>query len=212
MLLVNANELYVGLSDTIENFRSTYAEIPLQRKVQLNELSHELNKLQEVKLNFICTHNSRRSHLAQVWAATAVAYFGLTDLTTFSGGTEATALNPRAVAALEGTGFQILRPSGDNPLYEVSYGADSKPMICFSKKHDHPINPKSDFVAVMTCSDADENCPFIAGASLRFPLTYLDPKEADDTPEEATRYAERSQQIGREMCYLVEALANLRNA
>ena len=44
-----------------------------------------------VRLIFICTHNSRRSHMAQLWAQTAAAYHGVAAIETFSGGTEATA-------------------------------------------------------------------------------------------------------------------------
>ncbi len=58
----------------------------------------------------------------------------------------------------------------------------------------------------MTCSDADENCPFIPGAEFRLPLTYEDPKEADDTPYEESRYDERVRQIGVEMMYVFQQL------
>ena len=53
----------------------------------------------------ICTHNSRRSHLGQLWLAIGADFFELPQLETFSGGTEATAFNPRAVAALHRVGF-----------------------------------------------------------------------------------------------------------
>ena len=105
------------------------------------------------------------------------------------------------MAALERAGFPIKNPGGENPRYEVDYALDTAPLICFSKTYDDPINPKAQFAAIMTCSDADENCPFIPGAELRLPLTYEDPKIADDTPQEAACYEERLRQIGREILY-----------
>lgn len=188
-----------------EELLAEAALIPKARKELLNQLTNYLVQKNEAKqpiaLNFICTHNSRRSHLGQIWAATAAAYFGMTDVTTYSGGTESTAFNPRAVAALERAGFQIENPGGENPHYRVHYALDTPPLVCFSKTFDDPSNPQSHFAAIMTCSDADENCPFIPGVDLRLPLTYKDPKIADDTPEEAIRYEERLRQIGREILY-----------
>lgn len=212
MLLIPALDLYPELSAVIEKFRTTYRQLPVQRIAHLEKMAKELAGRDQLNLNFICTHNSRRSHLAQIWAATAAAYFGLSGIATFSGGTEATAFNPRAVAALERIGFKVQRPGGENPAYAVQFSDQAAPLICFSKKFDHPVNPVNDSVAIMVCSDAETNCPFIPGALLRLPLTYRDPKEADDTPAEASRYDERTYQIGQELCYLFEALKNQRNA
>lgn len=183
-----------------------------ERKQRLRQLSDYLGARQgrPVRLNFICTHNSRRSHIAQVWAATAAAYFGLEGVEAYSGGTEATAFNPRAVAALERAGFRIENPGGDNPRYRVHYAADRPPLVCFSKTFDDPHNPSQNFAAIMTCSDADENCPFIPGVDLRLPLAYEDPKAADGTPEEAARYDERVRQIGREIGYAFQCAAAAR--
>lgn len=188
-----------------EELLAETALISEPRKELLNRLtSYLVQKLaanEPVSLNFICTHNSRRSHLGQIWAATAAAYFGLPNIATYSGGTESTAFNPRAVAALKQVGFQIENPGGDNPHYQVHYTSVAPPLVCFSKTFDDPVNPEKQFAAIMTCSDADENCPFIPGVELRLPLTYEDPKIADDTPEEAARYEERLRQIGREILY-----------
>ena len=188
-----------------EELLAEAALIPVARQALLNQLTsylvQKLGNSEPVALHFICTHNSRRSHLAQIWAAVAAAYFGMPNLTTFSGGTESTAFNPRAVTALERAGFPIKNPGGGNPRYEVYYALDTPPLICFSKTYDDPANPRAQFAAIMTCSDADEDCPFIPGAELRLPLTYEDPKIADDTPEEAARYEERLRQIVLEILY-----------
>ena len=58
-----------------------------------------------------------------------------------------------------------------------------------------------DFGAIMTCSHADENCPFVNGAEMRMTISFDDPKDFDGTPEEAEMYKERACQIGREILY-----------
>src|SRR5439155_17018122 len=125
---------------------------------------------QIARLTFICTHNSRRSQLAQIWAKAAAEFYGVRGVDTFSGGTEATAFNPRAVNTLKRAGFHISvaesEPS-DNPRYRVRFSDGAQPMECFSKVYSHAPNPKTDFAAVLTCSQADADCPLVAGASLR---------------------------------------------
>lgn len=197
-------ELQSHLSSFVEGLISEVDLIPATRKEQLQKLAAYVEtkpNTDRIALNFICTHNSRRSHLAQIWAAVAAYYYGIPGVETFSGGTEATAFNPRAVAAMKRAGFQIEGGDGDNPVYTLRYAVDAEPLQCFSKVYDHETNPQSKFAAIMTCSDADQNCPFIPGVELRLPLTYEDPKLADDTPEEAERYDERVRQIGREIFY-----------
>jgi len=157
----------------------------------------------EIRLNFICTHNSRRSHLSQVWAQAAAAYYAIPRVHCYSGGTEATALYPEAARALEAAGFEVLQLSqGANPVYAIKYGANEPPVIGFSKTYDAGFNPQSGFAAVMTCSQADAGCPFVAGAEKRFPVTYEDPKAFDTTPQQRAKYQERSLQIATEMAYV----------
>jgi arsenate reductase len=147
--------------------------------------------------------------MSQVWAQTAAAYYGL-RVETFSGGTEATAFNPRAVAALKRAGFEIAEPGAqNNPHYEVQFLASGEPVTCFSKVYSDPPNPARDFCAVMVCSDADKNCPSVAGAALRVPLHFEDPKSADNTPAEAARYDERCAQIAREMLFVFSRVDRL---
>lgn len=183
-----------------------FESIPESRKAELRELSDYIQRkfesAGEVSLNFICTHNSRRSHLTQIWAAVAAYYYEVDRVKTYSGGTEATAFNPNAVAALVRSGLQIENPGGDNPKYEVGFSGSTDPSTCFSKTFDDDINPKSGFGAIMTCSSADESCPTVFGADFRLALTYRDPKEADGTPKESDTYDERCAQIARELFYV----------
>lgn len=157
----------------------------------------------EIRLNLICTHNSRRSHLSQIWAQTAAAYYNICNAYCYSGGTEATAMFPMVATTLKGQGFVIHRLSENaNPVYAVKFTESGHPIIAFSKKYDDDFNPKSQFAAIMTCSQADEGCPFIPGAEKRIPITYDDPKAFDNTPQQAEKYLERSIQIATEMFYV----------
>ena len=199
-------ELTPTLLTKVEQLIHEFDKIPVARKETVKQLSEFVqNKIvsgKTVYLNFICTHNSRRSHLAQLWAQTAAHYYGIKNVECFSGGTEATAFNPRAVKAMQTAGFDIsIAKEGSNPVYEVRYAEYANPVIAFSKKYDDPFNHNKDFAAIMTCSQADENCPLVLGASARIALTYDDPKEFDGTPLETAKYAERVDQIGREILY-----------
>ena len=155
-----------------------------------------------VNLVYVCTHNSRRSHFGQVWAAVAANYFTISNVSTYSGGTEATAFNPNAINALKTAGFDINSDSTDfNPTYIVRFG-ENETTTCFSKVFDNGSNPKSNFAAIMTCSDAEENCPYIPGVDLRIGTTYEDPKAFDGTPQQDEKYLERSNQIALECLYV----------
>lgn len=185
--------------------------IPEARQQELAELgdyiAQKLQSGQVVKLTVICTHNSRRSHIGQLWLAAAAAYYGIEGVATFSGGTEATAFNPRAVAAMRRAGFDISGPEAEaNPRYTARMGAGLPEMVLFSKRYDDPGNPQQGFAAIMVCSDADEACPFIPGAEKRFPIRYDDPKAFDGTPQEAAAYDERCRQIGREMLFAIQCV------
>lgn len=184
--------------------------IPEDRKIHLQELITAIRAAsvhESVRLNFICTHNSRRSHLGQVWLQTLAQVHKKQQFTAYSGGTEATAVAPQIIKTLSAQGFDIHALSeGSNPVYSIKYQKDSAPVIALSKTYDHPMNPSGNFIAIMTCSEADEGCPFIAGATHRVPLTYQDPKHSDGSPEEAATYAERSLQIATELNYVLTHL------
>ena len=157
----------------------------------------------DIRLNFICTHNSQRSHLSQVWAQALAAYFNIGHVYCYSGGTAATALFPMAAETLKNSGFKIESLSeGSNPVYSIKFGPNAHPVIGFSKTFDDSFNPQTGFAAVMTCSQADEGCPFIAGADVRIPMTFEDPKAFDHTPLQAEKYRERSLQIAAELHYV----------
>lgn len=166
-------------------------------------IQKKVNDKNEIRINFICTHNSRRSHLSQIWAQTMAAKFDIKNVKTYSGGTEATAMFPKVGETLSNQGFEIQKIADvKNPIYAIKFDENSHPIIAFSKKYDDEFNPKSNFAAIMTCSHADGNCPFIAGAEKRIPITYEDPKLFDNTEQQTEKYKERSLQIASEMMYI----------
>lgn len=188
-----------------------FNKISEERKVILNQLTDylrtKLEQRQEITLQFICTHNSRRSQLAQVWGQMAAAYFDL-PVRCLSGGVEVTAFNERAVASLQRFGFEVEPGNPPNPVYHVRFAIEAEPVMAYSKLFDDPVNAAKSFAAVMTCAEADENCPYIPGAEVRIPLRYEDPKAFDDTPLEAEKYDERSRQIGTELLYAFSKVAS----
>jgi arsenate reductase len=132
-----------------------------------------------------------------------VYHFGIKNVFCYSGGTEATAMFPKVAETLTQQGFQIQKLSDNsNPVYAVKYSENQHPVICFSKTFDDAFNPKAQFAAIMTCSSADEGCPFIAGAEKRLPIRYEDPKAFDGTDLMDVKYRERSMEIASEMFYV----------
>ena len=186
--------------------------ISSERKAVLQPLTDfiqsKVSNQQEIRINFICTHNSRRSHLSQVWAQTMANYFNIKNVFCYSGGTEATALFPMVAETLQKSGFQISKISqNENPVYSIKYTDNEHPIIGFSKKLDDDFNPKSEFVAIMTCDSANEACPFVPGAEKRIPITFEDPKAFDNTPQQVEKYIERSLQIATEMKYVFSKIS-----
>ena len=197
--------MHAALESTVA--RARQLNIPEDRLVVLKSLidyiQSKIDQGKEINLNFICTHNSRRSQFSQIWAQTAADYFGV-PAKCYSGGVEVTAFNERAVASIKRSGFDVVaQGEGEsNPIYMVSHSKDHDPIKAFSKLFDDSVNKAEQFAAVMTCSHADENCPFIPGTEQRIAVRYEDPKAFDDSPEEASKYDERSMQIASEMFYV----------
>jgi arsenate reductase len=197
----------------VEQRRGEFDEISSERKRQLKKIALYVktrNKAGEpARLVFICTHNSRRSHMSQIWAEVAARHYGVAGVETISGGTEATAFNPRAIAAIKRAGLKVDKSDeAQNPHYSVRFQETQDPLDCYSKVYSDPPNPQKDFCAVMTCSQADKTCPQIDGCSLRVAIAFEDPKVADDKPEESATYDERCAQISREMLYLFSLVGN----
>ncbi|MBB6463495.1 low molecular weight phosphatase family protein [Flammeovirga kamogawensis] len=193
------------LSNYIEEAKQEFDLISEERKAALEVISTFVSqKLAQdglANLILICTHNSRRSHLSQVWAQIAVYHYGFTNVFAYSGGTEATAMFPSAANALTRAGLEISKLSeSSNPVYAIKFDEDQPAIIGFSKTYDNPFNPQNGFGAIMTCNHADANCPIIFGAE-RISLPFEDPKAFDGTPEQEAKYDERCRQVARELLY-----------
>ena len=189
--------------------------LSLERKEELrpliNFLQEKVNKDQEIRLVFICTQNSRRSQMSQVWAQALAYHFRLKEVFCYSAGTDATAVYPMIADTLDDAGFQVSRLANtNNPIYSIKYADNEHPVIAFSKKLDNHFNPSSQFAAVMTCSQAGENCPFIEGADLRISMSFEDPKVFDNSPQQKEKYQEKSLQIASEWFYIFSEI-RLRN-
>ncbi|WP_242093782.1 low molecular weight phosphatase family protein [Aestuariivivens sediminicola] len=204
-MIPTKTDLFPKIKETIENIR--VQGIGEDRKMILQPLidfiQNKVNQNQAIRINFICTHNSRRSHFSQVWAQTLAYYFKINTVFCYSGGTEATALFPMVAETLGNQGYAIQKLSEtNNPVYAIKFAENEHPIIGFSKKMDHEFNPKSEFAAIMTCDSANEACPFVPGAEQRVPVTFEDPKAFDNTPQQAQKYLERSIQIATELYYV----------
>src|SRR5690554_367469 len=161
------------------------------------------DKNEVINLNFICTHNSRRSHLAQIWAQTIAHYYDVPKVFCYSGGTEATAVYPAVVDVLKASGFEIdYLADLNNPNYAIKYAENQASIVAYSKRWDDASNPKDSFCAIMTCSEADGDCPVVLGAEKRVPIHYLDPKAFDHSPQKLEEYNQTSIKIATEMSYV----------
>ncbi|MDN3595391.1 protein-tyrosine-phosphatase [Zunongwangia endophytica] len=182
-------------------------EVSDSRKNQLQPfvdfLTENLSNKEQINLNFICTHNSRRSHFSQIWAQTIAEFLGFNKLQCYSGGTEATAVYTSVLDVFQDSGFSVEKLSDNqNSVSYLKFASDASPIICFSKAFDHSFNPENNFVAVMTCAQANEACPFVPGAEARIGFSFEDPKVYDGFAEEFEKYREKSKEIATDLMYV----------
>ncbi len=198
-----------NIKNIIEKFSNE--SISSERKEILQPLidyiHQKIDANEPIRLNFICTHNSRRSHLSQIWAQTLAHYYNIPKVSCYSGGTEATAMFPKVAETLTNQGFKILTiAETTNPIYAVKYSETAHPIICFSKTYDHPFNPSEKYAAIMTCNNADEGCPVVIGSEKRIPIKFNDPKAFDGTELMNQKYAERSLEIAQELNFVFSSI------
>jgi len=211
----NSN-LLPALRPYVEEIANELEMVSAERRVVLDAIASnivaQLKAGKPAQMTFICTHNSRRSHLSQIWMQTAAYYYGIDKVRAFSGGTQATACNCRTVAAMRRAGFEIEdATAGDNPVYLVRYAKDRLPIRAYSKLYNADANPKRDFIALMTCSIADKSCPVVQGAISRYAIHYADPRVCDDMPTETAEYNARCREIAREMFYIMSEVRRTRD-
>lgn len=185
------------------------------RKMKLHQISEFVSQRiqngKSAKLLFVCTHNSRRSIIAQLWAKAAARFFNLENVCAFSGGTEATMVSENALRALTSNGFKLAKVEGESMIMGF-WSTDTEGVELFSKIYDHPANPKNDFMAIMVCDDADEVCPVVPGSVARVSLPFADPKIYDGTKDAESKYLETSFAIAGEMLYSMSLVQNALSA
>jgi arsenate reductase len=162
----------------------------------------------------VCTGNSRRSILGATMGNVAAAYYGMPEIRFHSGGTAPSACDSRTLTALNQIGVEVEltgeeaargEPRTANPVYRIRWGSTgdtggpAMESMEFSKHYDDSANPQSGFAALMVCGEADAGCPFVKGSALRVSMPYLDPKIYDGGADEAAKYAERRDDMGRLM-------------
>ena len=205
MIFFMKKELLPEIQVFVEHLN--FSVIPKERKELLDQIiafiQNKRKQKAPINLNFICTHNSRRSQLCQVWAQTAAFYYNIDGLQAYSGGTAVTAFHPNTIRALQSCGFRItIEAEKENPVISLEFSSEAKPVLCYSKLYENAVPNSKKFAAILTCSDAEAACPFIPEAEARFSLKYKDPKKADGTVAEKETYAARNHQIATEMCYI----------
>lgn len=182
------------------------------RKQQLRTIANfiisEIQLSKQVNLNYICTHNSRRSQLSNVWSSYAANYYNIDIIDSFSGGTAVTSFYRNTVKTLQQVGFifKLSEFSHHNPVYSIEYENCKKPIKAFSKLYNDDFNAIP-FIAITTCTDADENCPFISEAIQRFHLPFNDPKNFDNTLYAQEKYLETNKQIAGEIHFMFKNIA-----
>ncbi|MBC5834384.1 protein-tyrosine-phosphatase [Flavobacterium sp. F372] len=204
--------MFQNLSQTIEIISKISVSQERKEVLQplVNYIQNKVNGNELIRLNFICTHNSRRSHLSQIWAQTMAFQFGIQNVFCYSGGTEATAMFSKVGETLVNQGFEIQQLSkNENPIYAIKFSDNETSVIAFSKTYFDAFNPKTNFGAIMTCNNADEGCPMVFGAEARFPIKYEDPKAFDGTEVMNEKYTERSLEIASEMYYVFSNIKHL---
>jgi len=199
--------MYHKINEIIDKIE--YDSILDERKSALKQLVDAIKVKkaanEAIKLHFICTHNSRRSQFGQLWSLVAARHFGVV-IESFSGGIEVTGFNERAIASLNRFGFRISESGTENKRYTIEFNAGDPAVEMYSKLVEDDVNPRENFIAIMTCSDADEKCPLVIGCDARIPLRYEDPSYFDGSPLEATMYDYRSFQIATELFYVFSKL------
>ena len=200
--------MFRRISKLIPQIAAQEENISSVRKDALGQLADTLsinNKKEPLQFIFICTHNSRRSIFAEVWAGILADYYQL-PVKAYSGGTEVTAVHQNTLQCLENNGLSIVKQNDQqNAKVQVRYGPNQQ-LTTFSKLSDDPGNPQQNFSAIMLCDNAAENCPFIPNALNRINLTFSDPKRFDHTENKLEKYQETFMQIGRELHFLFRRL------
>jgi len=188
---------------------SSFKYIPSSRLQLLDGIVLEINEFLNNKKNlnflFVCTHNSRRSQFANVWAEIAATFYNLNSIKSYSCGTEKSIVSKNTIQTLKDLGIRIENHPSIPNAFHAFYGKELF-IDVFSKKYSDPTISKEDTIAIMTCSDADQNCPIIPYAKNRISLNFKDPKRFDNTSSFKMEYQKTGKEIAREIFYIFSKL------
>lgn len=189
------------------------ADLEKNRKEKLIELAQTIRNTYKnennVKIIFICTHNSRRSQFSHAWAYVSSLYFKLDFIKPFSGGTEIDTVNLNVINSLISSGLKIEKTHKGKAIYLLKSFKKDKGINLYSKVYNSKLNPSKHFIAIMTCSDADQMCPVIKGAEKKVSLPYSDPRVSDNTGLEKEVYNQTCSIIAKEMFYLMKQVKKI---
>ncbi|MFD1294284.1 hypothetical protein ACFQ5N_10590 [Lutibacter holmesii] len=157
-----------------------------------------LKQNKTVNLNYISTNNSQRSQISQVWSTYAAHYFKLSNINSFSGGTNVTSFHRKTVKTLQKVGFtfKIIEFSHQNPTYAIGYHNYIKPILVFSKLYNHDLNP-SPFFAIT--NNAFEIIP---EAIQQFEMPFNNINNFEHSINKAEEYAALNKQIAGEIHFI----------
>ncbi len=113
----------------------------------------------KARVLFLCTHNSARSQMAEALLRDAAG----DRFEAYSAGTEATAVRPLAIKAMNELGIDISKQT--------------------SKTLDPYVGQRFDYV-ITVCDDANESCPIFPNAAHRVHWSLPDPSKATGTDEQ----------------------------
>jgi arsenate reductase len=198
------------IQEKMRQIACRFDRITEERKIVLQHLAacirQSIADYDRVDMLYVCTHNARRSHFGQVAAALAAAFYGIEQVYTYSAGTETTHVHIQTIKAIEALGCTAHKmDETSNPKYQINFGGADL-LTCYSKTIHDNVLPMHQYIAVMTCTDAEQNCPFLPLATFRIGLPYTDPKIADGTGNEALIYAACLEEILTESLYVFAQL------
>lgn len=196
------------------DLKTLFTKRPSEDRIEaLEAIAQSFAKEPTLKVNFICTHNSRRSHFSEILFRTAALFYGLNNVQTFSGGTEGTALYPVVAESCKRFGFETVELSAHGQrawkIYHPSLETEDTTPLLFSKVYNHESNAQEGYHAIMVCDSANEACPVVFGAKERHPLMFVDPKRSDGTDEQAKVYDETLELIASELGYIAARVSEL---
>ena len=153
-MAINKRGFYSEIVEKIEQFNQDKTEFNNSQYLDklVEYIREKQQKSEKIKLTFVCTHNSRRSQFAQLWAFVSARYYDI-DIESYSGGVEVTACNKRTIDSIKRFGFKVEnKTGGENPKYVVKFSDRIESLTLFSKLYDNDFNPSQGFAAIMTCS------------------------------------------------------------